>query len=299
MKINTRENRLKLLNMMWWIPDKIMICLQFRIVMKKKLDLKKVSTFNEKLQWLKLYDRNPNHSVMVDKYKVRKLVEKKIGKEYLIPLLGCWNKYEDIDFYNLPEKFVLKCNHDSGSIKIISDKTLIDHKKLKKFFNQRLRQNPYRYGREWPYKNVRPCIIAEKYMCDEKGNPPVDYKFFCFNGYVDSVMICVGRGTLEKKFYFFSRDWKLKKYNYSSQNLSDDFTINQPEGIGKLFDLAEKLSIGEAFVRIDFYLIDGIPYFGEFTYFPASGLDNKLMPWADEYLGKFINFKVVKKRNRK
>lgn len=288
MKLNTRENRLRLLNLLWWIPDKTMIALQYRIAMKKRLDYEHLETFNEKLQWLKLYDRNPSHTMMADKYRVRGFIKSRIGEEYLIPLLGVWKKYEDIDFSLLPKQFVLKCNHDSGSVKIIRDKETINHEDFKRFFEQRLKQNPYHYGREWPYKGIESCIIAEKYMGDENGILPEDYKFFCFNGYVDTVMICTGRGFATKRFFFMDREWNLRKYNRSSQGLSDDFKLPKPDGIDQLFDLAGKLSIGERFVRIDFYIIDGQPYFGEFTYFPASGFDYNLVEWADKKLGQMI-----------
>lgn len=288
MKISTRENRLRLLNLLWWIPDKQMIKLQFKVSMKKRLDFTNLNTFNEKLQWLKLFDRKSEHTTMVDKYKVRDVVTNIIGPDYLIPLLGVWKRYEDIDFAQLPDEFVLKCNHDSGSVKIIRDKDSINHKEMKQFFNQRLKQNPYRYGREWPYKNVEACIVAEKYMGDKDGVLPTDYKFFCFNGYVDSVMICTGRGFSSKRFFFFDKDWNLKKYNKSSMDLPDDFQLDKPNGIDELFEFASKLSKGERFVRIDFYLINNHPYFGEFTYFPASGYDNNLLSWADEHLGSLI-----------
>ncbi len=294
--LSNKELRLKLLGLLGFIPDKQMCKLQFKMVMGKKLDLKNPTTFNEKIQWLKIYDHNRQHIKLVDKYSVRGYVSEILGDKYLIPLLGKWNKFEDINFEELPEKFVLKCNHDSGSIKIINNKNTINYKELKKFFDNRLRNNPYLYGREWPYKEVKSCIIAEKYMSDTNGQPLIDYKFFCFAGYVDSVMICTGRGTNEKRFYFFDRNWKLKKYNKSSQELPDDFQIEKPEGIESLFDLASQMSQQEAFVRIDFYLIDGYPYFGEFTYYPASGLDNNLVEWGDYYLGGLINLNKIEKR---
>ena len=250
--LNNREVRLSILNKCVFIPDKLMLKMQFRMTMGHKLNLRSPKTFNEKLQWLKLYNRNPIYTQLVDKYAVREFVKEKIGEEYLIPILGKWEKYEDIDFDKLPQRFVLKCNHDRGSIKIIMDKSKIDHDSFKLFFNKRLKNNPYRYGREWPYKNVKPCIIAEKYMGDDKGGLPVDYKFFCFSGDVDSVMICKGRESGEKRFYFFNKDWKLQKYNRSAQNLDDNFTIEKPDRIDELFELASKLSKNEPFVRIDY-----------------------------------------------
>lgn len=256
--------------------------------MNQKLHLEEPVTWNEKIQWLKLYDRKPIHTQMVDKYRVREIVRDKIGEDYLIPLIGAWEKYEDIDFYTLPDQFVLKCNHDSGSVKIVLDKSKINHVEFAAFFSARLKNNPYKYGREWPYKDVKPCIIAEKYLGKDTGELPVDYKFFCFEGQVDSVMICTGRGTPQQRFYFYTKEWILKKYNRSAQELPDDYKIPKPEGIEDLFELAETLSKGEHFVRIDFYLIDNHPFFGEFTFYPASGFDYNIVDWADKYWGSLI-----------
>ncbi len=293
--LTNREIRLKVLNALTFVPDRIILPVQYRLSMHDHLSLNKPRTMNAKLQWLKLNDHNPLHVKLVDKYRVRKYVEKKIPELKLIPLLGKWDRFEEIDFDKLPDKFVLKCNHDSGSIKIVHDKSAINYTEFKTFFDDRLKNNPYAYGREWPYKHVKPCIIAEKLMTESDGKLPVDYKFFCFNGKVDSVMICTDRGTTAKRFYFFDKKWNLRKYNRSAQNLPDDFELEKPEGIEELFDLASKLSVGEAFVRIDFYLIDNEPYFGEFTFYPASGFDNNIVPWADEYLGSLIDLNVVKK----
>lgn len=291
--LKSKELRLKILNMMSFLPDRVVIPIQFRLTMHKHLDLKKPQTMNEKLQWLKLNDHDPLHVRLVDKYRVRKHVKEKIPELKLIPLLGKWNRYEDIDFDSLPNQFVIKCNHDSGSVKVVRDKSSINHEEFRTFFADRLKNNPYTYGREWPYKHVKPCIIVEKLMTEENGNLPIDYKFFCFNGKVDTVMICTGRGTSEQRFYFFDKQWKIQKYNRSAQDLSDDFQVDKPDGIDALFELAAKLSKGEAFVRIDFYLINNIPYFGEFTFYPASGFDNNILPWADKHLGSMIELSVV------
>lgn len=294
--LKSKETRLKILDMMRFLPDRVVLPIQFRITMHKHLKLKSPSTMNEKLQWLKLFDHDPLHVKLVDKYRVRKYVQDKIPELRLIPLLGKWDRYEDIDFDSLPNEFVIKCNHDSGSVKIVKDKSGINHEEFKRFFTDRLRNNPYTYGREWPYKHIKPCIIVERLMTDLSGSLPVDYKFFCFNGKVDTVMICTGRGTPVQRFFFFDDKWRLHKYNKSSQELSDDFQIEKPDGIDELFRLASKLSIGEAFVRIDFYLINNEPYFGEFTFYPASGFDNNIVPWADEYLGSLIDLNVVKEK---
>jgi len=283
--LTDREQRLNLLAFLGFIPDKPMIKLLYRIKMKKSLNLKNPATLDEKLQWKKLYDRQPRYTKMVDKYEVRSIIKERIGEEYLVPLLGVWDRYEDIDFDKLPDTFVLKCNHDSGSVQIVKNKNEINHKEFKKFFGRRLKNNPYSYGREWPYKNVKPRIMAEKYIGSADGKAPVDYKFYCFDGEVDSVMLCIGRETGNPKFYFFDKEWKMCRYNKITIGLPDDFTVPKPEGIDELFEIAADLSRGENFVRVDFYLVDGKPYFGEFTYFPSSGFEPNRLPAANEYLG--------------
>lgn len=152
------------------IPDSVYLKYMYRRIMGKKLDLKNPKTFNEKLQWLKLYDRKPEYTKMVDKYEVRKYIKEKIGEEYLIPLAGGpWDQFDDIDFSKLPDQFVLKCTHDSGSVVICRDKNDFDIGAIRKKFNRALKGNFFYGGREWPYKNVKPRIIAEQYMADESG----------------------------------------------------------------------------------------------------------------------------------
>ena len=255
----------------------------FRLRMGYDLNLTNPQTFNEKLQWLKLYDRNPEYTIMVDKYKVRYYIEKLLGKEYLIPLLGVWNTAEEIDFTNLPDKFVLKCNHNSGlGMCICTNKSELNIKKVKKELKKGLRENYYLSGREWPYKNVERKIIAETYLCDDLW----DYKFFCFNGQVDSVMVCIGRQTGNTKFYFFDREWRLKRYNIRGKNAPADFTLPKPRQIDRMFNVAETLSKGIPFVRIDLYCVQDKIYFGEMTFFPDSGFDTNLLEETDRYWGK-------------
>ena len=159
-------------------PDKLYLKLKYRLIMGKKLDLINPKTYNEKLQWLKLYDRNPLYSNLVDKYEVRKYIEEKIGEEYLIPLIGVYNSFEEINFEELPEKFVLKCTHDSGSVVVCPNKKILNINETKLNINKALKRNFYYQGREWPYKNVTPRIVCEK-MLDSR---IIDYKIFCFNG---------------------------------------------------------------------------------------------------------------------
>ena len=176
-----------------FIPDVVWLKLRFRMRMGRTLNLKNPQTYNEKLQWLKLHNRNPLYTKLVDKYEVRKYVAEKIGEEYLVPLLGVWDKFEDIDFDKLPNQFVLKCTHDSGGLVICKDKTKLDIQAAKKKINCCLKMNYYWNFREWPYKNVKPRIIAEKYMEDSVDGELRDYKFYSFSGIAKILLIMTNR----------------------------------------------------------------------------------------------------------
>ena len=281
------------------MPDEKYLKKRYKLDMGVELDLNDPKTLNEKLQWLKLYNRKDIYTVMVDKYLARDYIAEKLGKEYLIPLLGVWDKAEDINFDELPEKFVLKCNHNSGmGMFICRDKSALTLEKIaeiRKNLNKGLKENYYLSGREWPYKNVKPRIIAEKYMTDSPGSKDfTDYKFFCFNGFVDCVMVCLERSSGDTKFYFFDKEWQLKKYNYRGINAPEGFTIPKPEQMDEMFKIASKLSEGIPFVRVDLYVSDGQIYFGEMTFFPQSGFDPNLLPETDKYFGSLIDLSIVK-----
>ncbi len=277
------------------LSDKKYLKLMYRLQMGKKLDLDNPKTFNEKLQWLKLYDRNPEYTKLVDKYEVKRIVADKIGAEYIIPTLGVWDKFDDIDFDKLPNQFVLKCTHDSGGLVICKDKSKFDIKSAKKKINRSLRSNYYYHGREWPYKNVEPRIIAEEFLSDDDNveSGLTDYKFFCFDGLAYSVMICIDRNTGDPKYYFFDKSRKLLRLNKRSKLVSDDFHVNFPDCIDKMFDLAEKLSKGFPHVRVDLFSSKNKPYFGELTFFSESGMDNNLLPEAEKIFGDLINLEKV------
>lgn len=257
------------------IPDKMYLKLIYRASMGKKLNLNNPVTYNEKLQWLKLYDRKPEYSMMVDKYAVREYIKEKLGKEYLIPLLGVWDKFEDIDFDKLPDQFVLKPNHTSGNVFICKDKKNIDFIKLKKDVNAWLKREYYWLHREWPYKNISPKIIAEKYMVDESGTQLKDYKFFCFNGKVKSLFIATDR-PFDTRFDFYDENFNHLPFTNGHEN--SEKIINKPEKFEKMILLAEKLSQNIPHVRVDFYNINGQIYFGEMTFYHWSGL----MPFDPE-----------------
>lgn len=270
----------------------------FKACMGEELHFDNPQTFNEKLQWLKLYNRKPEYTMMVDKYKVREYIKEQLGEEYLIPLLGVWDKAEDIDFDKLPNQFVLKCNHNSGfGMYICKDKSKLTQKEIKvvrKNLTKGLQQDYYLTGREWPYKDVPRKIIAEKYIEDKETGELRDYKFFCFNGCVDCVMLCFDRGSGDTKYYFFNRNWDLLRYNVRGKNAPENFTLEKPKNIDKMFDLAAELSDGIPFVRIDLYNSNNQIYFGEFTFYPDSGFDKNLLRETDLYFGNLITLGEAK-----
>lgn len=415
------------------MSDEDYLMRKFQLTFNRKLDLQNPQTFNEKLQWLKLYDRKPIYTTMVDKYEAKKYVASIIGDEHIIPTLGVWEHFDEIDFDSLPNQFVLKCTHDCGGLIICKDKSKLDIAAAKKKIEKCMKRNYYWSGREWPYKNVKPRIIAEKYMEDKnkielwdykffcfnglakcykvdfdrfvsqkanyftaegklmqlgedicfpdfkkaipihanlekikefaaklseikpfirtdfydidgkvlfgeltfypasgfekfiyeenneswlkfpessgggyiiiyndllcvltcKNSGLTDYKFFCFDGYVDCVMVCLERSSGDTKFYFFDKDWNLKRLNIQGKNAPEGFTISKPKCMDTMFDIAATLSKGLPFARVDLYQSDGHIYFGEMTFFPDSGFDANLLPETDEYFGDFIDLRSV------
>ncbi|WP_167699229.1 ATP-grasp fold amidoligase family protein [Faecalicoccus pleomorphus] len=414
-----------------FLSDKQYIQLKFYDAFGRFMDFNEPRTFNEKLQWLKVYDHNSQYTTMVDKYAVKKYIAKKIGSEYIIPTLGAWDRFDDIDFEALPNQFVLKCTHDSGGLVICKDKAKLDIKQARKKIETSLSNNFYYMGREWPYKNVPHKIIVEQYMADNlrdyklfcfndvprmtlvcserftkdglkedfydeawnhlnvqramhgnavfpierpkqyelmkklaaklsekmpfaridfyeinekiyfgeitfypasgfEGFIPeawdlklgdwiklpgggyrlnsndysiiisdsfynnketkalVDYKFFCFNGIAESVMVCTERETGHPKFYFFDKEWNLRKYNIRGKEAPEGFTLPKPDCIDEMFSIAERLSKGIPFVRVDLYCIDGLVYFGEMTFYPDSGFDVNLLKESNEHWGEML-----------
>lgn len=415
-----------------FMSDEMYLKFMFKLRMHRKLDLENPQYFNDKIQWMKLYNRNSEYTTIVDKYAVKQYVAKIIGNQYIIPTIGMWEKFDDIDFEKLPNRFVLKCTHDSGGLVICKDKTKFDIEQARKKINKCLKRNYYWMGREWPYKNVPHRIIAEQYMADDlrdyklfcfngiprmtlvcserftkdglkedfydeawnhlniqrpthgnailpiqcpkqyelmkklatklsekmpfaridfyelnerlyfgeitfypasgfEGFQPeewdlrlgkwiklptmggyqlksddcsiiisnsyynnkdtkalVDYKFFCFNGVAESVMVCTERETGHPKFYFFDKQWNLKKYNIRGKEAPENFTLPKPDCIDEMFDIAEKLSKGIPYVRVDLYCIDGLVYFGEMTFYPDSGFDANLLKESDIHWGEML-----------
>lgn len=286
--------------MLRMLNDKSFLKVKYKQRIKQRLNLDNPQTFNEKLQWLKLYDRKPEYTNMVDKYEVKKYIASIIGEEYIIPTLGVWDNFEDIDFDKLPNKFVLKCTHDSGGLVICEDKSKLDKKESSKKINKSLKRNYYYHAREWPYKNVKPRIIAEKFIEDKKSKDLKDYKFMCFNGKVKCSFVCSNRNSDNGlNVDFFDLDWNRMPFerHYPKSKLD----IPKPENYDLMIELSEKLAKDLPFVRADFYEVDGKVYFGELTFFPGAGFEEFTPESWDYTLGSWIELpkEKVEEKNEK
>lgn len=258
---------------------------KYKLIFHKELDLENPKTFNEKLQWLKLHDRKPQYSMMVDKYEAKKYVASIIGEEHIIPTLGVWERFEDIDFSKLPDQFVMKTTHDSGSIVICKDKSSFNIKEAKKKINKSLRRNYYLEHREWPYKNVKPRIIAETYMADVTGILS-DYKFFCFNG-IPKIMYISKDNSDNPGTDFFDMDFN--HLNLKMRDNNSNILPDKPLSFLEMKKYAELLSKGIPHLRVDFYLINNSVYFGELTFYHMAGFQKVTPESWNEKLGDWIN----------
>ena len=269
------------------INDKLYLEILYKKIFNKKLDLNNPKTFNEKLQWLKLYDRNPKYIKMVDKYLVKNYIKDTIGEKYIIPTLGIYDRFDEIDFDKLPNQFVLKCTHDSGSTVICRDKNYFDYKLARKKIEKALKRNFFYGGREWPYKNIKPRIIVEKYMEAEAHKGLLDYKFMCFNGKVQCSFVCLDRNSQDGlKVDFYDLQWK--KLPFKRHYPNSQLEIPKPKNYDLMLQLAEKLSKDIPFVRVDFYETNGTIYFGELTFYPGSGFEEFTPEKYDKILGDML-----------
>lgn len=262
-----------------WLPDRLYLSLKYFSKMGCWPDLNNPKSFSEKLQWLKLYDRRPEYVTMVDKYAVKDYVSQKIGAQYVIPLLGVWKKAEDIDFESLPNQFVLKTTHGGGStgVVICRDKNTFDKKNAIYKLNKSLEQDIYSTNGEWPYKNVSRYVIAEKYIEETTSDSRKlsgdlsDYKFFCFNGKPEFCQVIRERHVKET-IDFYNMDWSHQEFvglNPVAHNGLNP--VARPENFELMKNLCQKLAKDIPFVRVDLYSIGSKVYFGELTFYPASG----------------------------
>ena len=273
------------------VPDATFLKMRYKTLLGKKLDLKDPKGFNEKLQWLKLYDRNPEYIQMVDKQAAKQYVADCIGEEYIIPTLAVYDTVDAIDLSALPKQFVLKCTHDSGSIVICRDKDTFDLTSAKKKLQRGMRRNMFWWGREWPYKDVKPRIIAEQYMEDADTAELRDYKFMCFDGEVRCSFICSDRfSDAGLHVTFFDKEWNVLPFERHYPSRKDG--LPKPHNYEKMVELAEKLSKDIPFVRVDFYEVGGEIYFGELTFYPGCGFEEFTPEEWDYTLGEWIKLPI-------
>ena len=283
--IKNRELRLKLINLLRFIPDEPYLKMVFWIKTGKKLNLKNPKTFCDKLNWLKLHDFRPEYTRLADKVAVREHLKEVLGEDICLPLLGVWEHYDDIDFDTLPDKFVMKCNHDSGSVKIIRDKASMDHAALREFYEGRLKLNPFVLGRDYPYKEIKPMILVEKFMTSENGRDIRDYKFLCFDGVPRYMFVISDRSTdCRSDFY----DMEFNRLPIVDAYPMSDEPMEKPAFFDEMVELVTKLAQGFRTIRIDLYEIDGKIYFGEYTFYDGGGFWPKVPEEWEYTMGDLI-----------
>ena len=263
------------------MPDSVLLRVRYRTVFHEPLHSKNPKTFNEKIQWLKLYDRNPEYHAMADKYAVRAYIGRVLGEKYLIPLLGVWQKAEDIDFKSLPDQFVLKCTHDSQSIVICHDKAKLDNEEAVRRLGEALKIDYSVLGREWAYHGIKPCIVAEELLTDESGDDLKDYKVFCFNGEPKFIQVDYDRFKGHKR-RLYTTDWNLMETKITYPD-DADLIMPKPIFLDELLKISKKLSKDIPFLRVDCYITENQIYFGELTFYPGCGFE-PITPDTDDVL---------------
>ncbi len=275
------------------VPDKLFLKCSFKTHMKAKLRLSRPVTFNEKLQWLKLYDRKPEYSMMADKVSVKQFVAEKIGADCIIPTIGVYDSVEEVPFAQLPERYVIKCTHDSKSTFVCSDKEAFDVEAVKRKLSARLKTNYYWYAREWPYKSIKPRIIVEEFIGSESGLCPVDYKFFCFNGRMEFFKIDYNRFT-NRAANYYDRSLELQPFGKINSTPDPSIRLELPDNYEEMVRITEILSEGIPFVRVDLYSVRDTVYFGEMTFFPSGGIE-PFIGDGDEILGRYLELPKKKR----
>ena len=283
------------------LSDELFMRIMMRAKVGYRLNLEKPKTFNEKMQWLKLYDRDPVYSQMVDKYEAKKYIAEKVGEEHIVPSYGVWNSFDDIDFKRLPNSFVLKTTHDCGGVIICDNKKTFNYEAAKATLGKRLETNFFWQGREWPYKNVIPRIMAEKFLTTEnnndyftysEGSTPgiIDYKIMCFNGKPYCCLVCMGRNSKEGLHEnFYDKEWNLMPVKRCNPQYRGK--VDKPRNLNEMLRCAEILSSGLRFLRVDFFESAGKLYIGELTFYPGSGFSRFIPIEWDYRFGDLIELK--------
>ena len=274
--------------------DERYLKLTYRLMIGKKLNLNNPQTFNEKLQWLKIHDRNYQYTNLVDKIEAKKIVGKVIGEEYIIPTLEICDSFDEIDWEKLPNRFIIKCNHNSGGVIVVNDKKDLDKDSLRTHFNKLLKKNYYYNGREYPYKNIKPKIMIEENIQNANTKKQIDdYKLMCFNGKVKCSFVCSNRDSKEGLCVnFYDEDWNPMPFERHYPKNKQEFP--KPKEYNKMVELAEKLSKNIPFVRFDFYVVNDKIYFGELTFYPGSGMEEFTPDEWDYILGTWLDISKIR-----
>lgn len=272
----------------WCVPDRLFLKCQYRTQMGEKLHLDSPRNYNEKLQWLKLYNHDPRYTRWVDKYEAKEYIAQVLGRQYVVPTLGVWDRFDQICWDRLPDQFVLKCTHDSAGLVICTDKASFDREAAKKKLSACLKRNFYYSGREWPYKHVKPRILAEQYLEDTVLHELRDYKFFTFNGEPRVMHLVTNRQNPDEETYgdFFDMDFGHLDLTMGHDNAP--VWPEKPRNFELMKEFARKLAQGTPHLRVDFYEVDGQLYFGELTFFQDSGYADIQPPSWNEILGGWI-----------
>lgn len=276
-----------------FIPDSIFLKLKYKLAIGNKLDLNNPKTFNEKIQWLKINDKKDIYTKMVDKYEVKKYVADIIGRKYIIKTIGVYDSFDQINFNELPNQFVIKCTHDSGGLIIVKDKSKLNIKETGAKINKALKKNYFYSCREWPYKNIIPRIIIEEYMEDETYKELIDYKIMCFNGEPKIIFTCSERYKQGLKVTFFDMNWN--RLNFKRHYPTSNEKIEKPTNYAKMIELSKKLSKNIPFIRVDWYEINKKLYFGELTFYPGSGFEEFTPSEWDRKLGDMLELPKTNK----
>jgi len=276
------------------LPDKLYLKLLFPLKVGYKLNLENPQTYNEKLQWIKLYYRKPIMSVMADKYAAKQYIENIIGDEYVVKNYGVWEHFNDIDFSTLPESFVLKTTHDQGGVVVVKDKNELDIKKAKAKLERHLEKGTYHLMKEWPYKNIQSRIIAEELLMDTEKGDLWDYKFYCFNGEPKLMYISHGRQSHTTYFDFYDMDFEKQDISRPGHPISEKM-IKKPEQWELMKEISRKLSAGWPHLRVDFYCVEGKLYLGELTFFQGGGMKPFYPESWDYKLGEMIALSNIEK----
>jgi len=278
----------------YFVNDELFIQNKYKKVFKKKGNFKNPKTLNEIISYRKLYDRDDFYTKCSDKYEVREIIKNEIGEKYLIPLIGVYDSVEDINFNELPSKFIIKINHGSGQNIIVKDKSKIDISKIKCQLNYWMGKNHYYNSREWQYKNIKPKILIEELLLDKDDKVPYDYKFHCINGKVEFIQIDVDRFDGHKRI-FYSKEWKEMPFLWSpvlkdgSEKYKKANSQAKPIVLNEMIEVVEKIAKYFYYIRVDLYVLDNKIYFGELTFSHGGGIEKFFPDKWDEFYGKKVD----------